>query len=84
MAKPDTRKINTAVSWAIIVALALSSGLLYRKRENDIVKHDRLTTSFIERHKCVRDGFAGRDAIPILKCDNGLFLEPEIWKKNLQ
>jgi hypothetical protein len=49
--------------------------------ENHFMRLTPETMEYIKQHKCVRNGFAGRDAHPTFQCDNGVWLQREIIKK---
>jgi hypothetical protein len=79
-----SKKPNHGLHWLVIVGLALFTGWFFRHVMSTLNDREIRINRFIAAHNCIREGFAGKDAIPVLKCDNGLFLETEIWKKDLQ
>ena len=69
---------------AIGVAIVISGTVLFFF-EHEISKQEEYSKvvdakhwAYIAEHKCERTGFAGKHAIPVYQCDNGLWLSTEI------
>jgi len=69
------RDIQVAMSGMLVFVIGMGAWLVY-----DINKQSNRRTQYVEQHKCVRVGFAGKDAQGIYRCDTGLFLWREIGK----
>jgi len=63
----------------ILMLTVIALQLWFISFMSDTIEQSKLKRSkHIYEHKCERVGFAGIDAIPVFKCDNGIWLQNEL------
>lgn len=72
------KSLDQRVRILILLVVIVLQMLLIRYMNNDLAERKAKLTEYIVAHKCVREGFAGKSATPIYKCDSGLWLEYEL------
>lgn len=74
----ETTLTETLIS-LIVIFVVIAVILYWNKKVDELTPADH---KYIQAHKCVRNGFAGRNAEPTYQCDNGIWLRSEIKKKS--
>jgi hypothetical protein len=69
-------KSISASAVAALLIFGIVIGIAYLLDKATALNVDDL--KYIQQHQCVREGFAGKAAIPTYRCDNGLWLQTEI------
>jgi len=63
----------------VLIGIVIGAMIYWDKKSNELTPADH---KYLQDHKCVRSGFAGRNAEPTYQCDNGVWLRGEIKKKS--
>ena len=62
-----------------IVALLLAVFLVLVVND-EIEERRRMELMYMAEHHCYVESYAGKDAIPVYRCDNGLKLGHDMWR----
>ena len=74
-------KLSEGRRIAILLVFTCLHLLLVNWMLDDLAAREINFINYVQKHECVRAGFAGRRAEPFYKCDTGLLLEYEIRQK---